>query len=48
MKDYLNALREYSDEWKTLIDLTCKPKCEKLGYCTESKSCGRKQKKENL
>ncbi len=46
MKDYLEALREYSDEWKTLIDMTCKPKCEKLGYCEEKKSCGRKPKKE--
>ena len=35
MKDYLGALREYSDEWKTLVDMTCKPKCEKLGYCEE-------------
>ena len=35
MKDYLEALREYSNELKTLIDMTCKHKCEKLGYCEE-------------
>ena len=44
MKDYLEALREYSDEWKTLVDMTCKTKCEKFNYCTEKKSCGRKDK----
>ena len=46
MKDYLNALREYSEEWGTLIDMTCKPKCEKTGFCTEKKTCGRKPRKD--
>lgn len=46
MKDYLNALREYSEEWKTLIDMKCKPKCEKTGFCTEKKTCGRKPKRD--
>lgn len=45
MKDYLNALREYSDEWKILVDMTCKTKCDKVGFCREKKSCGRKPKK---
>ena len=45
MKDYLEALREYSEEWKTLVDMTCKTKCEKVGFCKEKKSCGRKPKK---
>ena len=45
MKDYLNALREYSKEWNTLIDMTCKPKCEKTGFCTEKKTCERKPRK---
>lgn len=43
--DYLDSLREYSDEWKTAIDMTMMPKCEVLGYCSERKSCGRKPKK---
>lgn len=38
---YLKALSEYSDEWKTLIEMTCAPKCEVLGYCPEKNSCGR-------
>ena len=46
MKDYLEALREYSDEWKTLVDMTCKTKCEKVGFCKEKKSCGRRPKKD--
>lgn len=44
--DYLDALRAYSDEWATLIDLTMMPKCEELGYCPEKKSCGRKPPKD--
>nr|DAR44041.1 MAG TPA: Thymidylate synthase complementing protein [Caudoviricetes sp.] len=46
MKDYLHALREYSEEWKTLIDMKCKPKCEKTGFCTEKKTCERKPKRD--
>lgn len=45
MKDYLNALRAYSEEWKTLINMTCKPKCEKNGFCTEKNTCKRKPRK---
>lgn len=41
------ALSEYSEQWKLLADMYLKPKCEKVGYCTEAKSCGRKPKKEN-
>ena len=44
--DICNALREYSEEWDTLIDMTCKPKCEKTGFCTEKKTCGRKPRKD--
>lgn len=47
MKDLHNALSEYSEQWKLLADMYLKPKCEKVGYCTEAKSCGRKPKKEN-
>lgn len=46
-KDISNALREYSDEWKWIVDNLFHPKCEEYGYCTETKSCGRKPKKEN-
>lgn len=44
--DICNALREYSDEWKCIVDNLFHAKCDEVGYCTESKSCGRKPKKE--
>ena len=45
-KDICNALREYSDEWKWIVDNLFHAKCDEVGYCTETKSCGRKQKNE--
>ena len=48
MNDICEALSSYSGEWNTLIKLCMKPKCEISGYCTESKSCGRKPKKESI
>lgn len=42
--DILNALKEYSKEWKTLIEMTMMPKCDVLGYCPETFGCGRKPK----
>lgn len=42
------ALRNYSDEWKTIIDMLFYPKCEELGYCPEKKSCGRKETLDNI
>ena len=42
--DICNALREYSDEWRWIVDNLFKPKCDVFGYCTEKKSCGRKDK----
>lgn len=46
MKDIMEALSEYSEEWKYLVDNYFKPKCEIKGYCTEKKCCGRKPYKE--
>lgn len=40
-----NALREYSDEWKWIVDNLFHAKCDEVGYCMESKSCGRKPKR---
>ena len=34
-----------NDEWVDLVDNLFMPKCEQFGYCTEKKSCGRKDKK---
>ena len=46
--DILDALREYSPEWKELIDdvKVFMPKCDALGYCPEKKSCGRRPGKQ--
>lgn len=45
--DICNALKEYSDEWKWIVDNLFHVKCDEVGYCIEAKSCGRKPKKEN-
>ena len=45
--DICNALKEYSDEWKWIVDNLFHTKCDEVGYCTETKSCGKKPKKEN-
>lgn len=37
-----------SDEWKYIVDNYFKPKCDYLGYCPESNSCGRIPSKETL
>ena len=50
MFDIINALKDYSEEWKILIDeyKVFQPKCDVCGYCTEKESCGRQPKKENI
>ena len=45
-RDIRDALREYSDEWKWIVDNLFHAKCDEVGYCTETKSCGRRPKKE--
>ena len=44
MRDLHIALSEYSEQWRYLADMYMIPKCEKVGFCTEKKSCGRKPK----
>lgn len=39
-KDICDALSEYSQEWKYIVDRYFMPKCKFLGYCPEKKSCG--------
>lgn len=46
MKDIMEALCAYSEEWRYLTEHYFVPKCEAAGYCTEKKSCGRKGKQE--
>lgn len=45
MRDMKMALSDYSEEWKVLTECYFVPKCEEYGYCTEAKSCGRKEKR---
>ena len=40
------ALINYSEEWARLVAKTMHPKCVDLGYCLESKGCGRYPKRE--
>lgn len=42
--DICNALKEYSEEWKWIVDNLFHAKCDEVGYCTETKSCGRRPK----
>lgn len=37
--DLEKALKNYSSEWKWIVDNLFKKKCDELGYCTEKKSC---------
>ena len=46
MKELMQSLSEYSEEWKYLVDNYFVAKCDYMGYCTEKKSCGRKPAKE--
>jgi len=44
--DVAEALKNYSEERKLLVEALFKPKCELFGYCREEKCCGRKEKVE--
>ena len=46
MREFKQALSEYSDEWAILTKELFKPKCEVCGFCVEKFSCGRKPKKD--
>lgn len=42
--DIMFALKQYSPEWSMLVDTQFMPKCDVMGYCTETNSCGRQPK----
>lgn len=46
MRDIMEALSEYSEEWAYLVEHYFVAKCDVTGYCTEAKCCGRKPYKE--
>ena len=41
------ALKNYSEEWATLVDTLFKAKCEVFGFCPEERGCGRRPKQED-
>lgn len=43
-----NALSGYSDEWRWICDNLFVPKCDITGFCSESKSCGRRPRKKTV
>lgn len=43
--EYAKQLSNIDEEWKYIVDNYFMPKCEMLGYCPETYSCGRKPKK---
>lgn len=45
MDDIVSELRKISDEWEWICDNLLVPQCKELGYCPESKGCGRYGKK---
>ena len=46
MNELKQVISSLDDEWKVIADMM-QPKCEVLGYCTESKGCGRKPSRRN-
>lgn len=45
MDDIVSELKKVSDEWEWICDNLLVPQCKKLGYCPESKGCGRYKKR---
>lgn len=45
-QDICRALADWSGEWAYLAEHYFMPKCEVLGYCPETRSCGRMPQKE--
>ena len=48
MYDICSELRNINEEWKYIVDHYMMSKCDALGYCPETKSCGRYPRKEDL
>ena len=47
MKDIMEALCDYSDEWRYLTAHYFVPKCELAGYSSDNQSCGRKGRRQD-
>ena len=44
--DVCDALGNYSEEWKYIVDHYFMPKCKLMGYCSEKKTCGMMPRKQ--
>lgn len=44
-RDLCNVLRDYSPEWRYIVDHYFMAKCDALGYCPEKKTCKKYPKK---
>ena len=45
-KELCEALKNYSEEWKYVVDNYFEPKCKYMGFCKEKHSCGMMPKRE--
>ena len=44
--DVCDALRNYSEEWRHIVDNYFMPKCKLMGFCSEKKTCGMMPRKQ--
>lgn len=44
--DVCDALGNYSEEWKYIVDNYFMPKCKLMGFCSEKKTCGMMPRKQ--
>ena len=44
--DVCDALGNYSEEWKYIVDHYFMPKCKLMGFCSEKKTCGMMPRKQ--
>lgn len=44
--DVCDALGDYSEEWKYIVDNYFMPKCKLMGFCSEKKTCGMMPRKQ--
>lgn len=48
MRDFIEALSNYSEEWHILCSKIMKCKCDKVSWCEEHMSCGKYPKKQDV
>lgn len=48
MQDIISALKNYSNEWREVVEEFFKCKCDICFYCDEGKSCGKRPSKDRI